>query len=103
MIADNENFYFTQGDGRNALMKISKNGGEVVKIAPDINHTYKFYVDGTNVYFILNEGLLGSSINKVSKNGGEVVKIDSGYSYSFTIGKNGIFATDISKIYELKK
>lgn len=103
LIADKDNFYFTQGNGRNAFFKVSKIGGEAVKIAPNLNHAYNFYTDGTNVYFIMDEGSSGSSLNKVSKNGGEVVKIDSGYSNSFTIGKNSIFVTDISKIYELKK
>ena len=31
LIADNETFYFTQGNGRNSLMKVSKNGGEVTR------------------------------------------------------------------------
>lgn len=103
LIADKDNFYFTQGDGRNALFKLSKNGGEVVKIAPEINRVHKFYADESNIYFIMNEGTFGTSLGKVSKNGGEVVKIDSGYLKSFTIGKDKIFVTGISNIYELAK
>lgn len=103
LIADKDNFYFTEGNGKNALFKLSKDGGEAVKLAPEINHVHKFYVDESNVYFIKNEGSFDNSLNKVSKNGGEIVKIDSGYSSSFTIGKNSIFVTDISKIYSLTK
>lgn len=103
LIADKDSFYFTLGNGRNALFKLSKNGGEAVKLAPEINHVYKFHADETDIYFIMNEGSFGTSLNKVSKNGGEVIKIDSGYLKDFTLGKNEIFITDISNIYTLAK
>ena len=103
LIADADNFYFTQGDGKNALMKLSKNGGEVVKIAPDINHVNKFYADGNFVYFVKNEGSFSTSLNKAASSGGEIVQLDGGYLRSFTVGKDKIFVTDISKIYSLAK
>lgn len=103
LIADTDNFYFTEGNGRNALFKISKNGGEAVKIAPEINHVHKFFVDETDIYFIKNEGSFGTSLNKVSKQGGEVVKIDSGYLANFAVGKDKIFVADVANIYELAK
>jgi Domain of unknown function (DUF5050) len=103
LIADNENFYFTQGNGKNALMKVSKNGGQATKLADEINHVFQFYVDEKFVYFINNEGTFGTSLNKVSKTGGEITKIDSGYLASYTIGKDKLFVTDIAKIYELAK
>ena len=103
LIADAENFYFTQGNGRNALFKLSKTGGEPVKIASEINHVQKFYSDETHIYFIKDESSFSNSLVKVPKNGGEVIKIDGGYSSSFTVSKDKIFVTDISKIYELTK
>lgn len=103
LIADKDSFYFTQGNGRNSLFRLSKSGGDATKIAPEINHTYQFHVDESNIYFILNEGMLEYSLNKIPKNGGEIVKIESGYSKSFNVGKNEIFVTDISKIYSLAK
>ena len=103
LISDQDNFYFTEGNGRNVLFKISKNGGKPVKLASAINHANKFYAGETHVYFIADEGSFGSSLNKVSKNGGEIIKIDSGFSSNFTVGKNKIFVTDISKIYSLEK
>ena len=35
--------------------------------------------------------------------GGEIVQIDSGYPASFTVGKDKIFVTDISRILALDK
>lgn len=103
LIADRDNFYFTEGSGRNALFKVSKQGGESVKIASQINHANKFYADDTHVYFIADENSFENSLNKVSKNGGEIIKIDGGYASGFIVGKDKIFITDISKIYELAK
>lgn len=103
LIADKENFYFTQGDGENTLFKISKQGGEAVKIAPGINHVHKFYADETHIYFVLNETSFSTSLNKIAKNGGEITKLDSGYIASFTVGKDKVLVTDISKIYALEK
>lgn len=103
LITDDENFYFTQGNGRNALMKLSKNGGAALKLAPSINHTNKFYADETHIYFVMNETSFSNSLNKVSKNGGDVTKLDDGDLNSFNIGKNRIFVTDITNIYALEK
>jgi len=103
LIADENNFYFTQGDGRNALYKLAKQGGEAQKLAPEINHAQPFYTDGNYVYFIKNVGSFGTSLNKIAIGGGEIVQIDSGYLASFTVGKDKIFVTDISRIYSLDK
>jgi hypothetical protein len=103
LISDNDNFYFTLGNGRNALMKIPKQGGEAVKIAPEINHANHFYTDGKFVYFVKDEGTFSNSLNKVAISGGEIVQIDSGYSASFTVGKDKVFVTDIARIYSLDK
>lgn len=103
LTADENNLYFTQGDGRNSLWKISKQGGAPQKLAPEINHVHEFYVWGDFVYFIKNVGSFDTSLNKVSTNGGEVIEIDSGYLKSFTVGKDQIFITDVTKIYRLAK
>ena len=84
-------------------MKVSKHGGEATKIADEINHVFKFYVDEKFVYFIKDEGTFGTSLNKVSKTGGEITKIDNGYLTSYTVGKDKLFVTDIAKIYEIAK
>jgi hypothetical protein len=103
LAADANNFYFTEGSGRNALMKLSKQGGEAVKIAPEINHAYAFFADGNFVYFIKNEGSFDNSLNKVAISGGEIVQIDNGYPASLTVGANKVFVTDIANIYALDK
>jgi len=100
---DENNFYFTRGDGRNALYRIAKQGGEAQKLAPEVNHALEFRVGGNFVYFFKNVGSFDTSLNKVASGGGEVVLIDSGYARSFTVGKDKIFVTDISKIYALEK
>ena len=84
-------------------MKLAKQGGEAVKIAPEIDHASEFYTDGKHVHFIKNKGTFDSSLNKVAISGGETVLIDSGYPASFTVGVNKIFVADISKIYALDK
>lgn len=103
LIADQDNFYFTLGKGKNVLMKFSKKSGEVIKIASEINHVKHFYTDETHVYFIKNDGLFSSSLNKVSKNGGEITKLDNGNPASYTIGKDKVFVTDIARIFTLEK
>lgn len=103
LTADQDNFYFTMGGSRNALMKMPKQGGEPVKIAPEINHVYEFYTDGKFVYFIKNESSFDTSLNKVAVGGGEITKLDNGYLASFTVGNDKVFVTDIAKIYSLAK
>ena len=103
LIADKDNFYFTQGDGKNALFKLAKSGGDVVKIAPSINHANKFYADETHIYFVRNESSFESSISKVPKSGGEVMMLDSGYIADFTVGNDKVFVSDVIKIYALPK
>lgn len=103
LIADKDNFYFTLGNGRNALMKLAKQGGEPQKIAPEINHVYEFYTDGKFVYFIKNESSFDTSLNKVAVGGGEITKLDNGYLASFTVGNDKVFVTDIARIYSLVK
>ena len=60
-------------------------------------------LDDKNIYFVKNEGSFGTSLNKVSKNGGDVTKLDSGYLGSFAVGKDKIYVSDGTKIYELAK
>ena len=103
MLADNDNFFIMQGDGKMSLFKVPKKGGEAVKLASEINNAYHFYLDETHVYFVRNESYFETSISKVSKSGGEVTKIDSGYIASYTVGKDKIYVTDIAKIYALGK
>jgi Domain of unknown function (DUF5050) len=100
---DQDNFYFTLGNGVNALMKLAKKGGEATKIAPEINHVLHFYSDGKFVYFVKNEGTFGTSLNKVAVGGGEITLLDKGYIASFTVGNDKVFVTDIAKIYSLAK
>ena len=103
MIADKDSFYFTQGDGRNALFKIAKSGGEAVKIAPNINHAYKFYGDETSIYFVRNESSFETSISKVAKSGSEVTMLDTGHIASFAVATDKIYVSDVVKIYALGK
>lgn len=103
LAADEQNLYFSQGGGRNALLKLPKQGGEAVRIAPDVNHASKFYAAGNFIYFIRNEGSFENSLNKVASGGGEIVQIDGGHAASFTVGKDKIFVTDISRILALEK
>ena len=98
---DGEDLFFTSGTGRNALMGVSKKGGDAVKIADEINQTYPFYAEGGNVYFIKNEGTFGTSLNSVSKNGGQAAKLDSGYLAAYFVKGGHIFIADIAKIYDL--
>lgn len=100
MITDQNSIYFLDED---KLFMIPKVGDTLVQITSGVNYVHKFFVDDKNVYFVKNEGSFGTSINKVSKNGGEVTKLDSGYIKSYTVGKDKIYVTDISKIYELEK
>lgn len=103
LISDQDNFYFTKGNGRNALYKLSRNGGEPVQLAKEINHVHKFFVDETNVYYVADESSFSTAIVKIPKGGGEVVRVDGGYLSSFTVGKSSLFITDIGKIYSMAK
>lgn len=103
LIADDESLYFSQGNGKNALMKISKQGGESKQIVSVFNHAQEFYSDNSNIYFIQNEGSFGTSLNKVTKTGDKISKIDGGYLANYHIGKDKIYVADISKIYEITK
>ena len=101
LATDRDSLYFTIGGGKNALVKIAKSGGEPVKLADEINHTQRFFVDDANIYFVKNEGSFGTSINFMPKTGGSSQKIDSGYVASYFASKGKIYVADISKIYEL--
>jgi hypothetical protein len=103
LTADAEFFYFAQGSGTYALMKLAKNSGSPVQLAPSINTSHEFYTDDTHIYFITNYQTFSTALNKVGKIGGDVTQIDTGYVKSFTVGKDKIFVTDISKIYALDK
>lgn len=103
LAADAEFFYFTEGQGIYDLMKLSKNGGTPIRLAPQVNTAHRFHLDDTHIYFITNYQTFGSALNKVAKSGGEVVQIDTGYLRSFAVGKDKIFVTDGSKVYALEK
>lgn len=102
---DADNFYFTQGESKGALIKLSKKGGEPVQLAKSINFVFDFEIDESNVYFIDNGnyGDVDYYICKVSKNGGEVTKLDGGYLQKFTVGKTHIYFDDIVSIYSIPK
>ncbi len=101
LAADADDLYFTLGDGRNKLMRVSKKGGDATKIADAINHAQAFYANGVNVYFVLNEGTFGTSLNRVAKTGGPVTKLDSGYLANFHVTKDKVYVADIATIFEL--
>ena len=101
LAADRDSLYFTIGSGKNALVKIAKSGGEPVKLADEVNHTHRFFVDEATIYFVKNEGSFGTSVNFMPKNGGAPQKADSGYVASYFAAKGKIYVADISKIYEL--
>jgi Domain of unknown function (DUF5050) len=96
-----DDLYFSCGSGRNALMRVSKKGGEAETVTDEINHTFPFYPDGDSVYFIRNEGTFGTSVNRVSKGGGPVTKLDSGYVANYFVRNGHIFIADIARIYDL--
>ncbi len=104
---DADNFYFTQGDGKQTLMKVSKEGGAAKQLAPAINQTMDFLVDNKNVYFFADEGSFAPiALKKVSKNGGDVVTMDSGnagWIKHLAQNKTHIFFTDISKLRSIEK
>jgi hypothetical protein len=101
--SDESHFYLIKGSGKPALCKVPKSGGEATLLAPSVNNAHKIQVDNSHVYFVMTEGSFGTSINKVSKNGGDILKLGSGHISSFAVGKDKVYVSDISNIYQLAK
>jgi hypothetical protein len=100
---DADSFYFTQGESKHALYKLSKKGGEPVQLAKSINSAVDFVVGETDVYFRREKNFNTDYLSKVSKNGGDVVDLDSGYLQSLAVGKTLIYFTDINTIYSIPR
>lgn len=100
MILDKNSIYFLNDD---TICMIHKNGDAFVELISNLNIVHKFFTDENNLYFIKNEGSFGTSINKIPIKGGNPEKIDNGYIKSYTVGKDKIYVSDSSKIYELTK
>lgn len=112
LLQDAGNFYFAQMNsrGQSALMKLSKQSGEVSQIAPSITHTMEFVMDDAYVYYFDHVPKSGSfgpvALRKVSKNGGEPVELDqgnAGWINYLAFDAKQIYFTDISKVYALAK
>lgn len=109
---DADNFYFCgmAKNGESALMRLSKSTGELVQLAPSINHTMEFVIDDANVYYFDNvkgEGSFGPvALMKVAKTGGSPVEIDrgtAGWIKFLTTDAKQVYFTDISKVYAIAK
>jgi hypothetical protein len=109
---DADNFYFCQmnSSGHSALMKLSKQSGQVSQLAPQINHTMDFVIDEANVYyfaFVPNTGSFGpDALRRVPKAGGESVELDQGDSAwirSLSVDSKQIYFGNISKIFAIAK
>ena len=79
---DADSIYFGyrgHGEGRWALRKIAKSGGEPVTLVK--RYSLKpVVVDDANVYFFDEESMTKDALCRVPKNGGEVTRLDIGYS-----------------------
>jgi sugar lactone lactonase YvrE len=109
---DTNNFYFCQMNekGHSALMKLSKQTGQVSQLAPSINHTMDFVLGEANIYYfdeVPGTGSFGPvALKKVSKNGGDPITLDqgeAGWIRHLAIDSKQIYFTDISKVYALPK
>ena len=102
---DADTLYFTEGDGRNVLMKLPKAGGTPVKLAPAINTTYEIGIDSEFVYYFDDEGK-DIALRKVAKAGGTPITLDSGsggWIGSLVVRQHALFFQGISQIYSLTK
>jgi Domain of unknown function (DUF5050) len=100
MTTDQNSIYFLNDE---TLFMIPKIGDAILQFASGVNYVHKFYTDEKNIYFVRNEGPFGTSLNKVSKTDGSVTQLDVGYIKSFAVGKEKIYVSDISKIFEIGK
>ncbi len=102
---DEEALYFTAGTSKHALYRLSKAGGEAVKLTDNIFSVTQFAVDDTHVYYFIAYGFSGTDLCKVPKTGGAVVKIDSGtYAQgSLALGKTEIFFSDGFGLFSVAK
>lgn len=97
---DSDNFYFLHVKSNN-LMKLAKSGGEPTLLAKGVA---RFWVGKDEIVFQRWVHSFDMSIYKVDKNGTGETELDTnGYLAGLTIGKDRIFLSDISKIYELAK
>jgi hypothetical protein len=97
---DSENFYFLHVKSKN-LMKLAKSGGEPSLLAKDVA---KFWVGKDEIVFQRWVHSFDMSIYKIGKDGTGETELDAnGYLADLTIGRDRIFLSDISKIYELAK
>lgn len=112
LLQDADSFYFAQMNsrGKSALMKLNKQSGEVTQLAPSINHTMEFVMDGEYVYYFDEVPKTGSfgpvALRKISKNGGEPVELDqgnAGWIRYLAFDAKQVYFTDISKVYALAK
>jgi hypothetical protein len=103
LATDAESFYFAQGSGKHALIKLPKTGGSPVQLAPTINTTHRIVVDDTHVYFVTDYQTFSSAISRAVKSGGEVTQMDTGHVRSFMVSGRKVFISDVSKIYALDK
>jgi hypothetical protein len=109
---DDDNFYFCQmaSNGHSSLMTLSRKTGELIQLAPSINHTMEFVIDDANVYYfdeVSGQGSFGPvALMKVAKNGGMPVEIDrgnAGWIKHLAVDAKQIYFTDISKVYAVAK
>lgn len=112
LLMDAENFYFCQmnSKGKSALMKLKKATGELIQLAPTINHTMEFKMDETSIYYfdeVPGTGSFGPvALKKVSKSGGEPVTLDqgeAGWVKYLAVDQKQVYFTDISKVYSISK
>lgn len=110
LLVDAGNLYFTQGEGRQALMKLAKTGGAAVQLAPSINHVHHLVADDSSIYYFDNEktgsALGGLALRKVSKDGSSPVTLDTGeggWIDDIAAGRADIFFRGIGEIYSIPK
>jgi len=112
LLLDAENFYFCQmnSKGKSALMKLAKASGQLTQLAPSINHTMEFAMDGTSIYYfdeVPGTGSFGPvALRKVAKAGGDPVTLDqgeAGWIKYLAVDEKQVYFTDISKVYAISK
>ena len=97
---DSDNFYFLHVKSNN-LMKLAKSGGEPSLLAKNVA---KFWVGKDEIVFQSWVHSFDMAIHKIGKDGTGQTELDAnGYLANLTVGKDRIFLSDISKIYELAK
>ncbi len=99
--ADADKFYFLQGVSKRNLMSLAKTGGEAEQIAAQV---IKFWLGEDEIVFEREISFSDNALFKVSKNGDGEIELDrNGYLADLTVGKDKIYLSDISRIFELAK